>query len=104
MSVGAKIMPSSYLSLHYHLIFSTKNREPVIRAEWIARLHEFLGGTVRGLGGIPKCVGGVADHVHLLVGLRATHSLSDFMRNLKVSSSNWVHEKIRLPSFGWQAG
>ena len=48
------IMPSTYLSLHYHLVFSTKNRETIIAPEWRARLHDYLGGTVRGLGGFPE--------------------------------------------------
>ena len=80
-------MPSTYLSLHYHLVFSTKNREPNIHANWIVPLHDYLGGTIRGLGGFPEGVGGVADHVHLLVGLKATHCLADVMRELKKSSS-----------------
>jgi hypothetical protein len=66
-------MPSTYLSLHYHVVFSTKDREPLMVPSWRARLYDYLGGTVRGLGGFPQGVGGVADHVHLLVGLRATH-------------------------------
>ncbi|MBI3829492.1 MAG: IS200/IS605 family transposase [Planctomycetes bacterium] len=97
-------MPSTYLSLHYHLVFSTKNREPLILPAWRARLHEYLGGTVRGLGGIPEEVGGVADHVHLLVGLKATHGLADFMRELKKCSSMWVHDEWGRPPFAWQEG
>ncbi|MCW5550888.1 MAG: IS200/IS605 family transposase [Verrucomicrobiae bacterium] len=97
-------MSSTYLSLHYHLVFSTKNREALIAPEWRARLHEYLGGTVRGLGGFPEGIGGVADHVHLLVGLKATHCLSDFMRELKKASSTWVHEEIGLRAFAWQEG
>ena len=61
-------MGSTYLSLHFHLVFSTKNREPTIRDAWRSRLHDYLGGTIRGLGGFPEGVGGTADHVHLLVG------------------------------------
>jgi putative transposase len=76
-------MASSHLSLHYHIIFGTKDRIPFIHDSWISRLHEYIGGTVRGLDGIPQAVGGVADHVHLLVGLKATHCLSDFVRDLK---------------------
>lgn len=95
---------STYLSLHYHLVFSTKRREPQIAKSWIARLHEYLGGTVKGLGGFPQGVGGVADHVHLLVGLKATHCLADFMRELKMASSIWVHETIREQTFAWQDG
>ncbi len=97
-------MPSTYLSLHYHLVFSTKDRTPMIEPSWRNRLHEYLGGTVEGLKGFPQGVGGIADHVHLLVGLRATHSLADFMRELKKASSVWVHEEIRMPSFAWQEG
>ena len=97
-------MPSTYLSLHYHLVFSTKHREGVIAPEWRARVHDYLGGTIRGLGGFPEGVGGVADHVHLLVGLKATHCLADVMRELKKASSSWVHEEIGLRSFGWQEG
>ena len=67
-------------------------------------MHEYLGGIVYGLGGIPQGVGGVADHVHLLVGLKATHCLADFMRDLKRTSSSWVHATIGEPDFGWQDG
>ena len=73
-------MGSTYLSLHYHLIFSTKNREPLIAEAWREQLHEYLGGTIRGLGGISEGVGGIADHVHLLVSLKATHCLADVLR------------------------
>ena len=97
-------MPSTYLSLHYHLVFSTKNREALITPEWRARLHDYLGGTIRGLGGFSEGVGGVADHVHLLVGLKATHCLADVMRELKKASSTWVHEEIGLRAFAWQEG
>ena len=97
-------MASTYLSLHYHLVFATKNREAVIAPEWRSRLHEYLGGTVAGLGGFPQGVGGVADHVHLLVGLKATHCLADVMRELKKASSTWVHEQIGLETFAWQEG
>ena len=92
-------MPSTYLSLHYHLVFSTKDRAPLIEPSWRNRLHEYLGGTVEGLKGFPQGVGGIADHVHLLVGLKATHCLADFMRELKKASSVWVHEEIGMHFF-----
>ena len=97
-------MPSTYLSLHYHLVFGTKNRMPLIEAAWQLRLHEYLGGTIRGLGGFPQEGGGVADHVHLLVGLKATHCLADVMRELKKASSAWVHDELGILGFAWQEG
>jgi REP element-mobilizing transposase RayT len=97
-------MPATFTSLHFHLIFSTKGREPLIAPAWMARLHEYLGGTVRGLDGFPQGIGGVVDHVHLLVGLKATHCLADFMRELKKASSLWVHEEVGVRRFAWQSG
>lgn len=97
-------MSSTYLSLHYHLVFSTKHRVPVIADSWHARLHEYLGGTVKGLGGYPQGIGGVADHVHLLVGLKSTHCLADVLRELKKASSMWVHDEIGERAFAWQEG
>jgi REP element-mobilizing transposase RayT len=97
-------MSTTHTHLLYHLIFATKQREPVIAPAWRAQLHEYLGGTVRGLGGMPQGVGGVADHVHLLVSLKSTHCISDFMRELKKNSSRWVRETIGVASFHWQDG
>ena len=54
--------------------------------------------------GFPESIGGVADHVHLLVGLRATHCLADVLRDLKAVSSGWIHNEIGAPRFGWQEG
>lgn len=72
--------------------------------EWRDRLHQYLGGQVNGLGGVAQAVGGVADHVHLLVGLKATHCLADFMRELKKQASAWVHTELGVKGFAWQEG
>ncbi len=69
-------MPSTHVSLHYHLVFSTKDRIPHMHKDWRGRLQAYIGGIVNELGGVPVTIGGVEDHVHLLVGLRATHRLS----------------------------
>lgn len=97
-------MSSTYLSLHYHIVFSTKGRTPSIDIDWRSRLHEYLGGLIRGLGGVPECVGGVADHVHLLVGLKATHCLADFMRDMKKSATAWIRNELGQGNFAWQEG
>jgi len=97
-------MPSTHLSLHYHIIFSTKDRAPVIAPAWLERLHAYLGGVVRNVEGVPEAIGGVADHVHLLLGLRATACLADVVRDVKAVSSRWVHEEIGERTFAWQEG
>jgi putative transposase len=98
------MLSSTHLSLHYHVVFGTNNHESVIASDWRARLHAFLGGVIRPLNGVPEAVGGVADHVHLLVGLRATHTLSDALREIKSVSSAWVHKNVGVRSFAWQEG
>lgn len=97
-------MPSTHTSLHFHLVWSTKDRRNLIEPSWKPRLHEWLGGCIKGLEGTPLAVGGVADHVHCLVGLRPTHCLSDFMRVLKGESSEWIHNELRASIFQWQEG
>jgi putative transposase len=97
-------MPSTHLSLHYHLLFSTKNQSPIIVKEWRANLHAYLGGIVKGIDGLPLAVGGVEDHAHLLVGLRATHRLDYVLRDIKSNSSNWVHREVGQTHFEWQPG
>lgn len=97
-------MPSTFLSLHYHVTFSTKNRLPLLAAEWRSKVHEYLSGTLAGLQAFPEGCGGVADHVHLLFGLKATHCLADVMRELKKASTFWIQETMKLPKFSWQEG
>ncbi len=101
---GARIrnMASTYISSFAHVIFATQHRAPMIAESWRQDLHRYLGGAVVGLGAKPIAVGGVADHVHLLVSLRATHCLADLVREIKKSSSNWASE--RYAGFGWQTG
>ncbi|HYE76051.1 MAG TPA: IS200/IS605 family transposase [Blastocatellia bacterium] len=97
-------MPSTHLSLHYHLIFSTKDRVAHLHKDRRGRLHAYMGGILNDLGATPECIGGVDDHVHLLIGLRATHRLSDVLRELKSASSKWIHEEIDNRLFSWQDG
>ncbi|VTU02132.1 transposase is200-family protein : Transposase IS200-family protein OS=Rhodopirellula maiorica SM1 GN=RMSM_03164 PE=4 SV=1: Y1_Tnp [Gemmataceae bacterium] len=98
-------MPQTYTCLHYHLVFSTKHRLPTITPEIQPRLWDYLGGVVRGLGGTPLRVGGVEDHVHLLVTLRQEPALKDVLRDLKAGSSGWVHDTFPdARDFWWQTG
>lgn len=97
-------MSSTHLSRHYHVVFSTKHRKALIDATWRTRLHDYLGGCIRTAGGAAERIGGTGDHVHLLMEPRATHRLSDVMRDVKRASSLWVHEELGLRDFGWQDG
>ena len=96
-------MGSTFFSLHYHIVFSTKERRPSSRAEWRPRLHSYLGGIIRRMNGVAEIVGGVDDHVHLMASLRPVHCLADVMRDLKKDSTNWVKDNLDR-RFAWQEG
>ncbi len=96
-------MPSTHTNLHYHIVFSTKERLPLIKDEWLNRLHSYLGGIVKNLEGVPLAIGGINNHVHLLVGLKSSHRLDYFVRDLKADSSKWIHIEIK-EKFEWQKG
>jgi REP element-mobilizing transposase RayT len=98
-------MSSSYLNLLYHIIFSTKDRAPVITSEYQPRLYDYIGGTIRGRGGISLGIGGDADHVHVLAKLRPDQALSEVLRDLKANSSGWMHDVFpAMRDFTWQRG
>src|SRR5262245_47589255 len=94
-------MPSRYLSLHYHLVFSTKDR---LRLTVVAKSPSSVSWWKSQAWMVFSRSGGIADHVHLLVDLKATHCLADFTRELKKASSARVHDKMGTHAFAWQEG
>jgi putative transposase len=101
---GKKPMPNTFTTLRYHIIFATKNREPFLASPLRERMHSYLGGCVRAEGGTPLEVGGVSDHVHLLLGLKPTQCLADVLRVIKKASSVWARQQLELRNFHWQDG
>ena len=98
-------MPRSYTNLIYHIVFSTKDRKPLIKDENEERLYEYIGGIIRGLGGILLIINGVEDHVHILAKLRPDKSVSDVLRDLKSNASGWMHDVFpEAKDFSWQNG
>lgn len=96
-------MPHTYTNLLYHIVFSTKDRFPFIKAEFEERLFEYIGGTIRGIGGICLEIGGVEDHLHILTKLKPTLHVSKFLEKLKPSVTKWARATIH-PKFEWQDG
>jgi putative transposase len=97
-------MSSTHTALYYHLVFGTKNHHRTIDSSWRARLHSYLGGLVRRTGGVAMAVGGVEDHVHLLVSLGPSHRITDILCEIKSRSSRWIHTDIEFRDFRWQDG
>ena len=93
----------SYVSSYFHCVFSTKQRRPLIVPELRDRLWPFLGGIARQNQMKALEIGGMPDHVHVLLSLPPTLSIAKGLQLIKGGSSKWVHDtfpKHRL--FKWQ--
>lgn len=98
-------MPHSYASILMHCVFSTKERRKLIDAELRQRLWPFIGGVARENKMKALAVGGVEDHVHVLLSLPATIPMAKAVQLIKGGSSKWVHETFPgHRSFAWQEG
>jgi putative transposase len=98
-------MAQSLTNLLYHLVFSTKHRQPLIVPNLRPELYKYLGGIIRGEGGILLEIGGMPDHVHLVAKLKADVSVADMLRRIKANSSKWVNQQRKQRQrFSWQAG
>ena len=98
-------MSQSFTNLLYHLIFSTKDRRPVITLDYQPRLYDYIGGIIRELGGVSLGINGIEDHVHVVTKLRPDKALSDVLRVLKCNASGWMHDLFpSLAEFSWQRG
>lgn len=98
-------MPGTYSQILVHIVFSTKHREPFIEEPLRPRLYDYMGGIVRAERAVLLAIGGMPDHVHLLVRWRTDAAISDLMRTLKAGSSGWVHQTFaERREFAWQEG
>jgi putative transposase len=98
-------MANTYTSLHYHVVFSTKNRERWITPDVEQRIWAYLNGIAKENRIVPLKIGGVEDHVHLILGMPPVLSLSKAMQLFKGGSSKWVNDAFpALRGFYWQDG
>jgi REP element-mobilizing transposase RayT len=101
----AVAMSSSYCNLLYHIVFSTKSREPWMSAEIRPRIHEYVAGAIRGENGIALIVNGTADHIHILAKLRQDKAISKVIGEFKANSSGWISRTLEnCAGFAWQEG
>jgi len=98
-------MPSSFTNLVYHVVFSTKNRKPLIHGDLREQLYKYIGGIIRNKRGALLEIGGISDHVHLVAKFRADVSVAQMLQHIKANSSKWANEQPKRPArFAWQTG
>jgi REP element-mobilizing transposase RayT len=98
-------MPQSLAKVYLHVVFSTKNRAPLLADEWRDESFRVLGGAANNLGCPSLIVGGVTDHVHMLFHLGRTITIADAVGRIKSASSAWINQTRGLSlECHWQAG
>ncbi|MEA3466480.1 MAG: IS200/IS605 family transposase [Thermodesulfobacteriota bacterium] len=84
------------MNLIYHVVFSTKDLEPMIFPSVREELYRYIGGIIKNEGGISLQIGGMPDHLHLVIKLKPTHELSNIMQKIKGNSSKWINTQGQL--------
>jgi putative transposase len=97
-------MAGSFTSLHVHIVFSTKERRPILGSSLREVLFPYVAGIVQAEKGQLIEGGGLDDHVHLLVQLHQQTSVAECARLIKANSSKWLREKHDDRWLGWQDG
>ena len=98
-------MPTNYTQIYYHFVWTTTHRLPVLDSSVRPRLYQYVREKCRELKTHVHAVGGIEDHVHLVVSLPVDVSVAQFMHSIKGASSRYVNELLDGPgSFRWQRG
>lgn len=98
-------MPQSLARLHVHLVFSTKQRAPLLHDAVRDSLHAYMAVVLKNIGCPATLINSVEDHLHLLFELSRTVAISAVVEEVKTSSSKWIKTQgVGYTGFAWQAG
>jgi REP element-mobilizing transposase RayT len=98
-------MANTFSQLYIHIVFSVNGRENLIHTKWEDELHKYICGIVNGNHQKVYAIGGMPDHIHLLVSIKPDISISELVRDIKSNSSKWINNKKFVRGrFCWQEG
>ncbi|MDD5694780.1 MAG: IS200/IS605 family transposase [Bacteroidales bacterium] len=98
-------MPNTYTQIHIHVVFTVQNRNCIILKDWKDELYRYITGIIQNNDHKVLAINGMPDHVHIMIGMRPTQSLSDLMQDIKGDSSKWTNQKGHVTGrFSWQEG
>ncbi|WP_296685276.1 IS200/IS605 family transposase [Flavobacterium sp.] len=98
-------MPNTYTKIHLQFVFAVKYRKGLIHSSFKEELYQYISGIIKAHNHKLLAINGMPDHLHILVGMRPSQSVSDLMQDIKANSSKWINEKKFLKvKFEWQEG
>jgi putative transposase len=98
-------MANTYTQIYLHIVFSVKGRQNLIQKNWKDELQKYICGIVNGKEQKVYAIGGMPDHIHILLSIKPNIAISDLVRDIKANSSKWINEKgFVLAKFQWQEG
>ena len=86
-------MANTYTQIHLQFVFAVKHRDGLIHASFKNELYQYISGIIKANKHKTLAINGIADHVHILIGMRPTQSISDLLQDIKGNSSKWINEK-----------
>jgi len=96
---------TTYTQIYYHIVFSTKNRDPVLTDQRRDELFRYIWGIVKNRNSRLHRINSTEDHLHILSGLHPSCCLADFVRDIKTGASQWIKKNNIFPDFtNWQDG
>ncbi|MEQ8808908.1 MAG: IS200/IS605 family transposase [Imperialibacter sp.] len=98
-------MPNTHTQIHLQIVFAVKYRQGLIEKAWKDDLYKYITGTIQSYDHKMLAINGVEDHIHILIGMRPSQSLSDLLQDIKSGSSKWINDnKLTKRKFAWQEG
>lgn len=98
-------MANTYTQIHIQVVFAVRNRAALIHASWEEQLHKYITAIVQNAGHKMLQINGMPDHLHILIGMRPTQSLSELVKHIKGDSSAWINKNnFTKQRFSWQSG
>ncbi len=98
-------MPGTFSQLYIQIVFAVKGRDSLILSSWEEELYKYITGIVQNKEQKMLSINGMPDHIHILIGMKPSCCLSDMVREIKKSSSEFIKEKkFTKFKFQWQEG
>ena len=98
-------MPGTFSQIYIQCVFAVKDRQSLLQKPWADEVFKYIAGIIKGKNQKPIIVNGVADHVHLFIGLNPSVAVSELVRDVKNNSANFINEqKFMIDKFAWQEG